>query len=447
MRRAVSVLIAVAIAIVLGGGGCKAESEHLERARKLMANGQWANARTALGRVLEDNDRDPVARGLLLYCLDHEDGLAEIADLEMYLLYQIAVAVDAPAWGQAGKELRTWVEKAVIDARKALFDRGVDTKDGRDLVAVIAAAAGYGFAHEKDPERRDRDAAILALQGSSGAISHLLERLKSQDPEAVVGYLVDIGEPTLAGLRRVIADEEFIGRRPAREAQARVLASARGRAMYVERPGLRDPTGAESTLAGRDRLGKNATSMVRDPGAMHVHAQVLVLEDGTDEGLVLLQSWNDRKSSHVLELHAIRGGDLHRLTVTRDGKPFDLAGTSAVFGLTADRGSVVVRRLRERAVATEVETGRVAAPVEGLRVRLRGHTPHGQILRADDGLWVVRMDDPIEGMDELPVTASALIGLRTERRTEIAVETITGVLKHDAFEIRTTNLETEKPHD
>jgi hypothetical protein len=414
-------LVALALAAALVA--CKSEDSNLERARTLMGSGQWANARTALGRVLEQRAHDPTARGLLLYCLEREDGLAAVAELELYGLFKLAVVVEAPTWSEVPKSMRDYVGKTLTDARKALFDKGLDTTDVADLRKVITAAARWAFAHEKEVTRRDVAAAILAFQGEAEATAQLIERLKSQEPERIVGYLVDVGPPATESLRRAVDDAGFIGRAAAREALARILAEDRARALVRERPELRDPSSTEVTLPGHDRLRGSMLSMLRDPSVMRVHARYADLDP---DGLVLLQSWNDSKARLVAELYVLAGGALRRVQAkTADGKPFDLEQRAALYGLERDHEWLTLRRMQERTADVEVETGRVARPEIGMRVRLSGHVQHGTIVRADEGLWVVRVDLPLEGMTELPVAASSLIGLRTERRTERACSRMT----------------------
>src|SRR3569623_49583 len=74
----------------------------------------------------------------------------------------------------------------------------------------------------------------------------------------------------------------------------------------------------------------------------------------------------------------------------------------------------------------EGETGQVTMPTVGRKVRLQGYKQHGEILRQDDGgLWVVKVDAPIEGMNELTVAPTSMIGLRTEPFTQTSTELLT----------------------
>jgi hypothetical protein len=436
-------VLALVLAIACQLGACKGDSPHLERARKLMASGQWANARTALGQALQENERDTTARGLLLYSLDHEDGLEAVAGLELYGLFQFAVMLESPGLNEV-KEARALAERTVTDARSALFDKGLDTKDLADLRAVLRATARWGFEHDKDVARRDVAAAILAFDGDRAATSHLVERLKTQAPSRVVSYLADAGAVAVESLRKVLADEGFIGRSSAREALARILAEQRALALVSAQPELLDPSSSGSTLVGRDQLGASVLSPIRDPAVWRVHARYVGMDDDGG-GVVLLQSWHPRKAALVVELYVLERGELRRLSPrTKAGASFELAGASVVHGLDYERGMLVLRRYREHVVDVEVETGPVSRPAPGMRVRLRGHAPHGTIVREDDGLWVVRVDQPIEEMTELPVAASTLIGLRSERRPERAVETIRAVVKDDILEVTSTSVEKEE---
>ncbi len=87
-----------------------------------------------------------------------------------------------------------------------------------------------------------------------------------------------------------------------------------------------------------------------------------------------------------------------------------------------------------------MESGRVTDPAVGMAVKLRGYAPHGKIIRADAGLWVVRVDEPIDGMSELTVAETALIGLRQEPFTDQMVETLTASVNGDAIAIEHVDL-------
>ncbi len=442
MRRALPALLALLVV----GGGCGREDAHLARARTLMATEQWANARTALGRALASHPRDTTARALLMYCLDREDSLEQIAELSRYALLQFVTLPQAPGWDRTPTGLRRFVEDRGVEARKVLVDRSIDTTSNADLAAVLVASARHGFAHDQDPERRDLDAAILAMgTGDAPAIAYLVGRLQGQTPDPVIRYLVDTGAPAVAPLRAAVADAGFIGRRPALTALARLLAGERAQALVTTRPTLRDPTEATYKVAARERLGPSVLSSAREPDLLRVHATYAAIDTGADDGLVLLQAWDDSKGVVVAELHAQRGGQLTRLAI-KDAQraTIDLGGASVVFDLTVEDGVIGLHRLRTRTLDVETETGRVRAPTPGARVRLQGYAPHGVIVREDAGLWVVRVDQPIDGMTELPVAASALIGLETVKRTDVAVETLAGKVKSDTFEVIATDVATEQ---
>ncbi len=431
----VKIILLLAIIVC---AGCKKADDHLTRARTLMSKAQWANARTALGQALKDRPNDVTARSLLLYCIDREDGLAAVADLSLYGLFQFARAAKTPGWESLPGSLRKIVEKSDVDARKALFDKGVDSKDDEDLVAVIVATARYGFAHDDEPERRDMHAAILGIGGDAKAIAYLVDRLKSAQPERVVEYLVDVGPAAREPLRAVTREKGFIGRRAALDALARVLATDRATELVTKYPKLRDPTGESSKAGGRTRLSRNVLSVVQHLGVLNIHGMYAPMDDGAEDGLVILQSWDDGRGSAVSEAYAFANGTLRPLRVhEKSGAVADLGGGALVYEISVDRGLVLLRRAPEQTADVEVDDGRVKAPKPGVRVRLQGYEPHGEIVREDGGLWVVKVDKPIEGMTELPVAANSMVSLRSERRTEVSIETIVAKVRADKLEIQT----------
>lgn len=404
----------------------------MKRARELLSIGEWANARTELKLEVKDHPRDTEARGLLLFAIDRADGLDKVADFGMVELFAVVNAGSSPDWDKTPKEMQDFVNKYLIETRQKLYDKGVDTKDSADLSSVILAAARFGFAKEDDQDRKDGYAAILARSGDAQALQYLVERLKSQKPDLVVDYLASVGSAALQPLQKVLADRSFIGREAALLSVARIQAAATARAFVADNKDLRDPT----SQPGTDKLGHSFVGGKSEWGPQRVHAQYAAMDKEVD-GLLVLQSWNEATKSMVVGAFAFKDGAMKRLRVTTaDGKTFELGGASAVYGLQAEAGIVKLHRSLQQTTMRDVETGQVTKPTVGLRVRLTGYKQHGEILRQDDGgLWVVKVDAPIEGMNELTVATTSLIGLRTEPFTQTSTELLTAKLNGSDLQI------------
>jgi hypothetical protein len=414
-----------AIVLVFGlisACGKKEESAHMKRARELLSIGEWANARTELKLEVKDHSRETEARGLLLYCIDREDGLDKVADFGMLELYALLNAPSSPDWDKAPKDTQDFVNKILIETRQKLYDKSVDTKDSADLSSVILAAARFGFEKDDDQDRKDAYAAILARSGDGPSLQYLVERLKSQNPDLVVDYLASVGSGALQPLQKVLADRSFIGHVAALAAVARIQAASTARAFVAENKDLRDPT----SQPGTDKLGHSFVAGRGEWAPQRVHAQYAAMDKDVD-GLLVLQSWNEATKSMAVGAYAFKDGAMKRLRVTTaDGKTFELGGPSAVYGLQTEAGVVKLRRTQQQTTMRDVETGEVTKPTVGLKVRLNGYKQHGEIVRQDDGgLWVVKVDAPIEGMNELTVAATSMIGLRTEPFTQTSTELLT----------------------
>lgn len=421
MKRA-AILAAL---LILLGVACSKESESRARARKLIENEQWANARTALGQVLKEEPRDLGARGMLLYALDREDGLESLTALPLHRLYSFGAASLEPAAKDAPKEVRKYVETQLVEARKVLFDRGLDTKDTQDLLAVMVEAARYAYAKDKDDQRRVEAAGVLAMSGDREAIGYLIQQLKGKSPFPAAGHLQNVGAPAVASLQAVLADQGFTGRDPALQVLAGVLASERARALLQEHPELVSVEFSPAPKLEDGLLGSNDLSVRRHLDLWRVHGSLAMFENESGSGadaLMLLQAWNDSESRVYLEAHALIGGELQRLALLdKDGKPLAL-GAEVIHQLEPVRGGVALTRRRKETYRVEVDDGRVQRPSPGARVRLQGHPSRGALVREDQGLWVVKLDEPSQGMTELPVALGSLIAQREEERSELRDE-------------------------
>ncbi len=414
----------------------KGESEELKRAKELMSIGEWSNARTELKIRLKASPDDTDARALLLYCVARLGDLKapDVDQLELLPLYGVLHEVTSPTWeSSTNAEVRDTVSKQLVKLRQALYDQGVDTKDPNDLASVVLAAARWAFENDDDTRRKDQAAAILAIADDRAARDHLTQRLKSQEPREATAYIVRAGAPMLPALKQAIADPGFLGRDAALDALAQIQAAMAART-FTEKLALRYP----DSDRGSDFLSKNFIRVRELAGTPRVHASYQRIEGGAIDGVLLLQSHDSAAKEVDARVFAFTGGELRPLSTVKQGKAFRLGGESVVFGLKVKApGRVTVHRLRERSVTRDVDDGAVMSPTIGMRVRLRGHAPVGQIVREDEGLWVVRVDKPISGMTELPVAASALIALRKETFTESTLETITGKVVGDSLEIET----------
>jgi hypothetical protein len=406
--------------------GCNRENEHLERARKQMERGQWANARTALGQALKQDAKDLQARAMLLYCLDREEGLQALIDFSLYSLFVYSLAARDPSAARASKRVRSKMEDELADARKTLFDRGLDTKDIDDLAKVALEAARYGHAHHEEQAREPAELATLAVGGDGQALARLVDLLKGQDPIDPVLYLTDVGPRAVAPLQAMLRDEAFTGRRAALLVLAQIAATERARAWLQERPELISAELSPARPVGKELLPATALSNRRGLDLWRAHGLVTLLDDDSpDHALVLLQAWDDSKGEVALEPHAFADQQLRKLAlVDRDHRPI-ASGRELFHKVLAVRGGVELHRRREHPVSIEVDAGVVARPAPGLRVRLRGHDARGEIVREDQGLWIVKLDAPMQGMTELPASSSSLIRLVPQDRTETLDETLT----------------------
>lgn len=426
----------VFVALLICACGKGSESAQVKRAKELMSIGEWANARTELKIRLKAAPDDTDARALLLYCVDRLGDLKapDVDRLELLGLYAALHEVTSPTWEQsAGADLRDAVSKRLVKLRQALYDQGVDTKDPGDLASVVRAAARWAFEHDDDARRKDQAAAILAIADEQAARDHLTQRLKSQQPGEATSYVVRVGAPMAPALKQAISDPGFLGREAALDALAQIQASVAART-FAEKRSLRYPEASP----GIDYLGKNYLRARELADVPRIHASYQRLEGGAVDGVLLLQSHDSSSKEIDARAFAFAGGELRPLSTVKQGKAFKLGGQSAVFGLKVKApGRVTLHRLREQSVTRDVDDGAVVAPKIGMRVRLRGHDPVGEVVREDAGLWVVRVEKPISGMTELPVAATSLIALKKETTTEATLETITGKLTGETLEIET----------
>jgi hypothetical protein len=263
-------------------------------------------------------------------------------------------------------------------------------------------------------------------------------RIHKLEPRQTIDYLVDIGQPAIDPLKRVIDDKEFIGRQPARDALTRIAATIKARELLDRRDDLKS---LSSGATGHDRLPASVLSAAFDPDLMRVHGQYVALDNGADDGMVALQSFDDSKGIVVLEIFVVRGGMLYPLRIVSSGElPPKLPDASVLFEIASERGVIRLSRLQERKLEVEVDGGAVSQPQPGLRVRLQGYDAQGALVREDKELWIVKLDQPIDGMSELPVAASALVGLRKVQRIETSVETMIGKVRIDAIELTTREI-------
>ncbi len=433
MRRALTALI-VLIALGCSGGS----NDHLDRARKLIGSGQWANARTELGQVLAKDAHSATARALLVYCLDREDGLRHAVDLRLQDLDQVSRALDHGDWQHVPADTRKAYDRMFTEARKKLFDKGIDTRDARDVIGVVAGAARYSFDHDDDAERKAAAATVLATDGDAAALGYLVTQLKGERTAPIVDHLVAIGPVALGPLRAAIADAGFIGRRAALDAAARIQAGIRGHALIASRPGL---TAIAPSVPGQPRLSQARVAIGRDPELLALAALYVALDGAGADGLVLLEAWDGRSAGVLVQLFAARGGELVPVQAVDHGAPLELGGPAVVYGLEIDHGRAIARRLVETHSQREVDAGPgPVTPVAGMRVRLASYAARGTIIRPDDGLWLVKLDAPVQGLTELPVPASAVIELRRALHTEISVETLSGALDTDRWDITRRDL-------
>lgn len=433
LNAAVTVALALAVAMT-PGLACSKERGDLARARELIEGEQWANARTALGQVLKQDRRNLTARALLLYSLDREGSVEQLSEMPLRVIYGFAAAVLDPEDKSALEEARKHVEERLAEVRRGLFDRGLDTKDARDLTAVIEEAARYAYAHEQDEPRKDAAAAVLAMRGERGAIAHLIDRLKGQSPYVPAMYLKDAGRPVAAPLQAALADPGFTGRRPALHVLAALLAAERARSLLKEQPALQSVELSPAPTLEEGLLGGSDLSVRRNLFLWRVHGAIALVEEehggvggGGDEvgAVVLLQAWDDSAGRVYLEAHQLVGGELRRLAVVdQAGAPLTL-GREVVHRLAPVPGGVELTRRRETSYRVEVDAGRLRAPAPGQRVRLQGYPARGVLVREDQGLWVVKLDEPLQGVAELPVAPGSLIAQREEERRELRDETWT----------------------
>ncbi len=423
-RLAAAVALAVALA-------CSKERGDLARARELIEGEQWANARTALGQVLKQDRRNLAARALLLYSLDREGSVEQLHELPLRAIYGFAAALLDPQDKSAPREVRKHVEEQLAEVRRGLFDRGLDTKDVGDLAAVIEETARHAYAHEQDEVRKDAAAAVLAMRGERGAIAHLIDRLKGQEPYVPALYLKDAGRPVAAPLQAALADPGFTGRRPALHVLAALLAAERARSLLEEQPALQSVELAPAPPLEEELLGGSDLSVRRNLFLWRVHGAIALVESeaGDGEAVVVLQAWDDSAGRVYLEAHQLVGGELRRLAVVdQAGAPLAL-GREVVHRLAPVPGGVELTRRRETRHGVEVDAGRLRDPAPGQRVRLQGYPSRGALLREDQGLWVVKLDEPLQGAAELPVAPGSLIAQREEERRELRDETWTARLE------------------
>lgn len=136
------------------------------------------------------------------------------------------------------------------------------------------------------------------------------------------------------------------------------------------------------------------------------HAQQATIGEAI---VVLVQAWDDSRGRVLHDLSVSRGDRLVPLRVVdKSGKAVELTGTSP-FSLSTKDAHVVLARKRIDQVDAEVDAGPALRPEPGMRVRLDGHA--GSVVREDAGLWVVKMDTPVDGMSELTVARDAMTRL------------------------------------
>jgi hypothetical protein len=427
----------LALMVLLAACGKKSESAHMSHARELLSVQEWATARTELKLEVKDHPDNNEAKGLLLFCMERVGDKSD--DLTLFNLDEVVVAVTDPEWNKVPTEVRDAVNKELVSTRQQLFDKGIDTKDARDLGEVVKLAATYCFASDDDPDRKNACAAILAGKGDQKATTYLIDRLKSQKPEAVVEFLVRVGDPVAPFLKKAIADQGFIGRAAAADALSRIEAVRLARKFSTEHPGI---SAIDSSAPGNDRIGPSfVASSWRS--RVRAHVQYAQLENG--DGVLLLQGWSPADKYETVVAYSFHAGETQPLRVTKDGKSFDLSGKSAVFDLAAKSGAVVFRRYQVRSQTVELETGQVSTPAIGMRVKIKNYQPRGRIAREDGGLWVVKMDQPIEGMSELTVPATSMIGLGNEEMANNLEESISG--KVVGNELQIVKVEVSSPED
>jgi hypothetical protein len=437
--RRLSVVLLIVAAVACGGEA----NPELKRAREHMAGQRWANARTALVQALKAEPRSKVARAMLLSCLDQEEGLRAVVGLPMYLLFEVTGLQSSPAWRARAPEDRAVGENALVEMRKSLFDRGIDTKDSAELAALLVEAGRQELAVGTDPERKETAAAMVAIGAAASsseadtAIAFLIERLKGTSTGRAVEYLVDVGALAVPALRRVIVDRGFMGRASALEALARILASERARALVAREPGLRAFARDEEGVPGASKLGASAIPDFRELGLERVHGQYLALSEDRETAVLLLQAWDDSRSRVSSQLYAFRAGAIRPVRVVDSaGKPVELS-SSLIYKLEGGGRAVTLYRDVEETSTVEVDAGPLSRPRPGARVRIQGHDVRGVLLREEEGLWVVKADAPVQGLTELPVAPASLFALRPEPRTARITERLEAELREDELQIET----------
>jgi hypothetical protein len=289
----------------------------------------------------------------------------------------------------------------------------------------VLAAARFGFEHDDDADHKDIAAAVLARDGDRDALAHLTDRLNIGKPDKIVTALVAVGANAIPALKRVAGDHDFIGHGAALEALARIEAQDASRA-FANGHAFKE---LDHSAVARQQLPTSSIAARWDLPPVHA-----TYAPG-DTPVVLFQAWDGNAKTVAAKLYGLRDGELVAMRLVRDRASFELGGPSVVYGVNLEGSTLTLKRVQRRTTTREIETGRVAAPQLKQRVHLRGYTQPGEIIREDNGLWVVHVTEPIDGMTELPVSQASLIGLKTQQISADMVETIKAHVDGDTVQI------------
>lgn len=329
-------MVVAALGLAACGGGKHEETGPIKQAREAVARGDCTAAQPNIDAALAKHADDVGARGLALFCLDHAEGIDKLAHGRNVLsLHAMIRALGTPAYDVKDNT----VADVLTDVRTQLAAKRITVKDNADLDAVIVAAATAGFPGETDPGKKGAYAAIAAGAGDAQALSFLVDELGKPQPDQVVGELALVGTPAIGALEKAVANPSLPGRKSAIDALVRLRAAAAATALVGSDTALHAPRGA----LGLDDVGPSYLDDPSLPVQLRAHVRYVVPNPGAD-GILVVQTANAQRVK--VALFTVHEGIVTPIKIEQDGKPYDLGGDSAVYGVRfADKGGVKVRRV------------------------------------------------------------------------------------------------------
>lgn len=231
------------------------ESDQMKRGREFVDAEEYEPARQEFRVELKNNPNNTEAKALMVF-MDLADPAMRSDAIAQCVLLEVA---DVKAKSTAAEEA---IQAARLKVRKGLLDRGIETRDWKEYIAVLREAVQYGWkGHDYSAgstASRLPFAFCSALEGVGSAADYLVEHLADsdarEDVEELLYLLADRAEPAL---RKSALDKESLSAAAAEETlrtmgAARLFVEALSNHKDLQSPStMRTDSGNEAVKAGR----------------------------------------------------------------------------------------------------------------------------------------------------------------------------------------------------